>query len=595
MIIKLSDYIMEQTISTASVDDIEMEQVKAEIEVTSAICEAYFKQLDMMMFMEMDGTETDNTEMRDAVFNRLVAANQAKKSSEEPLPSAKARSVSGLQNSEGTETREGKILGSAERPVGKFEDVNDGMSDELSNQNDRLPQGKQFKDKKDVTKTSADKRSGVYSRMSDELSNQNDRLKKGQQFGSKDDKLAETSKGVGAFFKSIGSWFVKIWTQFIGWISEKRLNSIINKLKKMSAENRAKMQVKVPRKLFTSTYSGQQEADNVQFLVETGSKFMNILKAFKEKTGYTGADVNYIVKEVDDFRYELKSHRKFYDNADAKDDVTIDGEKFLAMLEGISKSFNSKKSEFEKLKQDLTANKNIGDDIAKAVNFTDAKAGKTIYKSIKSAYSMYSTYMAYQMTSFVKILNETNFKSEMKNPSGTSGTGKEEFAFNDDKGKPLGSGDLRSVASEIISEAIGYGYGGGDKGVVYADSPEGKELIAKLTPICEKHKWPTDLRKFSLFMWSDEMADYLKDNYISFIKELQDAGVKLDFSKAMKTMKEAYVKEEHGDPAKFKNWMLALFDKSHIKGINEDSLKEVGIVLESYVGDTVNTFDSYFG
>ena len=88
---------------------------------------------------------------------------------------------------------------------------------------------------------------------------------------------------------------------------------------------------------------------------------------------------------------------------------------------------------------------------------------------------------------------------------------------------------------------------------------------------------------------------YLKDNYISFIKELQDAGVKLDFSKAMKTMKEAYVKEEHGDPAKFKNWMLALFDKSHIKGINEDSLKEVGIVLESYVGDTVNTFDSYFG
>jgi hypothetical protein len=50
MIIKLSDYIIEQSISDASASDIALEQAKAEVEVTSAICEAYIKQF----FMEAD-------------------------------------------------------------------------------------------------------------------------------------------------------------------------------------------------------------------------------------------------------------------------------------------------------------------------------------------------------------------------------------------------------------------------------------------------------------------------------------------------------------------------------------------------------------
>ena len=47
MQIKLSDYIMEQNISEASMFDIEMEQSLAEVEVSVALCEAYFKQLAM--------------------------------------------------------------------------------------------------------------------------------------------------------------------------------------------------------------------------------------------------------------------------------------------------------------------------------------------------------------------------------------------------------------------------------------------------------------------------------------------------------------------------------------------------------------------
>ena len=49
MRIKFSDYILEQSISDASVSDITLEQSIAEAEVSMAICEAYMKQMDMSM------------------------------------------------------------------------------------------------------------------------------------------------------------------------------------------------------------------------------------------------------------------------------------------------------------------------------------------------------------------------------------------------------------------------------------------------------------------------------------------------------------------------------------------------------------------
>lgn len=76
MQIKLSDYIMEQTISEASMFDIEMEQSLAEVEVSVALCEAYFKQLAMgNIVQEADGNNQsgDDTSYTD---HGLVAPNK---------------------------------------------------------------------------------------------------------------------------------------------------------------------------------------------------------------------------------------------------------------------------------------------------------------------------------------------------------------------------------------------------------------------------------------------------------------------------------------------------------------------------------------
>ena len=45
MVITMSDYLLEQEISTASCDDIVLEQAAAEIEVSSALIDAYCKQM----------------------------------------------------------------------------------------------------------------------------------------------------------------------------------------------------------------------------------------------------------------------------------------------------------------------------------------------------------------------------------------------------------------------------------------------------------------------------------------------------------------------------------------------------------------------
>lgn len=52
MKIKLSDYIMEQSISDASASDIVLEQNLAGVEVAKALCEAYIKHIDAMIYSE---------------------------------------------------------------------------------------------------------------------------------------------------------------------------------------------------------------------------------------------------------------------------------------------------------------------------------------------------------------------------------------------------------------------------------------------------------------------------------------------------------------------------------------------------------------
>ena len=54
MIIKLSDYILEQSISEAEVNDIEIQKDLAEIEVLNCLCEYQFKLMNMNIYVESD-------------------------------------------------------------------------------------------------------------------------------------------------------------------------------------------------------------------------------------------------------------------------------------------------------------------------------------------------------------------------------------------------------------------------------------------------------------------------------------------------------------------------------------------------------------
>jgi hypothetical protein len=67
MKIKLSDYILEQSISDASIDDITLEQLKAELRVDIAINEFYIKNYNMGLFQEVTAQQPppDYSEFRD--------------------------------------------------------------------------------------------------------------------------------------------------------------------------------------------------------------------------------------------------------------------------------------------------------------------------------------------------------------------------------------------------------------------------------------------------------------------------------------------------------------------------------------------------
>lgn len=69
MIVTLSDYIMEQDVSTASCDDIYFEQLAAEINVHAALANAYAKQVIMLEYtMEADGASDTKTEKKSNKF-----------------------------------------------------------------------------------------------------------------------------------------------------------------------------------------------------------------------------------------------------------------------------------------------------------------------------------------------------------------------------------------------------------------------------------------------------------------------------------------------------------------------------------------------
>ena len=77
MIIQLSDFILEQEISTASASDIIVEQTLAEFEVSCALVEAYTKQLTMLQYADPDSSfyqEAESGEKNDGFFKRIWEA-----------------------------------------------------------------------------------------------------------------------------------------------------------------------------------------------------------------------------------------------------------------------------------------------------------------------------------------------------------------------------------------------------------------------------------------------------------------------------------------------------------------------------------------
>lgn len=74
MVVTLSDYILEQEVSTASCDEIVFEQLQAEIDVNTAIVSAYAKQLAMLEFASgytMEADTSTSTEQKKGFFSKL--------------------------------------------------------------------------------------------------------------------------------------------------------------------------------------------------------------------------------------------------------------------------------------------------------------------------------------------------------------------------------------------------------------------------------------------------------------------------------------------------------------------------------------------
>ena len=77
MVIKMSDYLLEQEISTASCNDILLEQAAAEIEVSSALIDAYCKQAVMLEYAYMEETESESeekSEKKPGIFKKMGEA-----------------------------------------------------------------------------------------------------------------------------------------------------------------------------------------------------------------------------------------------------------------------------------------------------------------------------------------------------------------------------------------------------------------------------------------------------------------------------------------------------------------------------------------
>ena len=434
MTIKLEDFVLEQTISEASVIDIELEQAVAEIEVASAMMEAYFKQLDMIEDEEPEIFEEMKSNVKkklvgyvfDSKGNRVPQYENVNPQTGEPLEYEtpeeteervrKSRENKKIRADVAIAKRNKKIKETQERLAAEKQakkDAEEARIREVEEREKKQKEEEAHKRRLEVNKQGHPVE-GTDSQVDDtETGNspQTEQLPKATQIAA-----GVYERGVKAFFKSIGNWFVKIWTKFIGWVSEKRLKGLSDRLNKIDNNNLLAMKVELPIKL-----DANGDVNFMQFC-DKAEKMNEILTRLKKKD-FNGEDVQTLIEYMETFKHSLRSDlQKISASSEANEVTTINGEQVKKIINSNLARYTKNKTDIQNLNKEIIANKNIGNEIINNSNifgYGDREDfAKLIYRSLKSVYDIFSTYMSKQLQVFYKILNESNLKSEMNGPSG---------------------------------------------------------------------------------------------------------------------------------------------------------------------------------
>lgn len=182
MNIKLSDYILENSISSASVEDIMLEQSIAEVEVTSCLLESYFRQYEIALYEEYD------TEIEDIEKN--VTVEESYSNDEEVIEIEDF-----FTESKKTET-EPEAQETSEKPT------------EQTGYEIKVKEG--------------------HNKVIDQAIEKNQKMSLG----------SKILKGIGKFIASAVTWFMRAWNRFMGYLAGKKIDKFIKRLENMSKEEK---------------------------------------------------------------------------------------------------------------------------------------------------------------------------------------------------------------------------------------------------------------------------------------------------------------------------------------------------------------------
>jgi hypothetical protein len=242
-------------------------------------------------------------------------------------------------------------------------------------------------------------------------------------------------RGIATFFKAVGNWFVKIWTKFMGWVTEKRMESILKKLDALGQDKLGNMRIELPDRLVAGIMSNDKQIPKAMSIstFEEGENFLNILTKCKENgSNMTAEQINGLLEDVETFKVGLKTKLKGIrtDLKGTTKNYKATGAELRNFIKNELEAYRKNKDNIAKLQKSLKQNKDIGDALAKKFNGTDDKSGKRIYRAIKSIYDMYSTYMANQLRAELMLLDPSKIKEAMKTNSSSGSDGNKAPAKN---------------------------------------------------------------------------------------------------------------------------------------------------------------------